>query len=200
MPDDRPARSKSREIPNAEFLVGDATNLPIQNDKFDEALFVLSLHHIGSHTLQIRALEETYNAVKPDALLFVQTISQRQLKDGIWYHDLIPEAAEKLAKKYIPVEDLISILERTGFAYQGATVPKDATFQGRSYLDATGILRKQWRDGVSTFSLASHQELRQAQKRVIRMVRDGTIEDYIKRREALRAETGQLTYVYAIKK
>lgn len=194
------ASEKSREIPNVSFLVGDATNLPIQNQKFDAALFILSLHHIGNHDSQIRALEEAYNVLKPGALLVVQTISQRQLRDGIWYHDLIPEASVKLAEKYIPIEDLTRILEKTGFEYKEVVIPKDAVFQGRSYLDITGILRKQWRDGVSTFSLASHQELRQAQTRVIKMIRNGTIQSYIKEREALRAETGQLTYVYAIKK
>ena len=194
------AKEKSASIPNLDFIVGDATNLPIPDESFDAALFAVSLHHMGGHDIQERALREAYRALRPGGLVVIQTISQRQLRDGFWYFDLIPEAAQKLADRYIPLSDLVTRLENIGFKYGGSTVPIDATFQGEAHFDTDGPFKPEWRAGISVWPLATETEMQNALGRLMTMKKDGTFEEYFRQREALRKDLGQMTFVHAVKK
>ena len=194
------AKEKSASIPNLDFIVGDATNLPIPDESFDAALFAVSLHHMGGHDVQERALREAYRALRPGGLVVIQTISQRQLRDGFWYFDLIPEAAQKLADRYIPLSDLVTRLENIGFKYGGSTVPIDATFQGEAHFDTDGPFKPEWRAGISVWPLATETEMQNALGRLMTMKKDGTFEEYFRQREALRKDLGQMTFVHAVKK
>ncbi len=193
------AIEKSRNLPNIEFYVDDAINMSIKNGKFDATLFILSLHHIGDFREQLQALEEAYRILKPQGVVVIQTLSQRQLKDGIWYHDLIPEATRKISERFIPIQDLVDRLNEMGFEYKGRIVPIDAVFLGANYLDVDGVFREEWRAAASAWKLATEDELANAQARVREMKLKGTIGHYIKKREELRKDLGQITYVYALK-
>ena len=194
------AKEKSRRILNIEFFIDDAVNMKMfTSEAFDAALFILSLHHFGDYKKQSQALEESYRLLNKGGLIIIQTLSQRQIRDGFWFYDLIPEAANRLATKYIPIPDLINILKKIGFEYK-ERIPIDAVLQGKSYLNYNGIFRKEWRDGNSIWSLATENELKNAQLKIIEMKKNGTINEYIKKREELREDTGQITYVYSVKK
>lgn len=194
------AQEKSANIPNLDFIVGDATNLPIPDESFDAALFALSLHHIGGHDIQERALREAYRALMPGGLVVIQTLSQRQIRDGFWYFDLIPEATQKLADRYIPLPDLISKLGDIGFKYEGSTVPIDATLQGKAHFDTDGPFKPEWRAGMSIWPLATEAEVQNALDRLRAMKRNRTFEEYYLKREALRKDFGEMTFVHAVKK
>jgi len=195
----RKAKEKSRGIPNLDFRVGDATNLPIPDESFDAALFAVSLHHMGGYDIQEQALREAYRALRLGGLVVIQTISQRQLRDGFWYFDLIPEAAQKLADRYLHIPDLVTRLTVMGFEYNGSIAPIDATFQGNAHFDTDGPFKPEWRAGVSVWPLATKNELKSALDRLRRMKEYGTFEEYFRKREALRRDIGQMTFVYATK-
>lgn len=195
------AKEKSKDIVNIEFHVGDGINLDmIKNDEFDVALFNQSLHHIGGYDHQLKALQEAYRVLKPEGMVIIQTCSQRQLEDGFWWQDLIPEATRKLQKKLMPIPELINVLQEIGFGYRGRIVPIDVVVQGDSYLNVDGIFDKKWRDGDSSWSLATKEEIKNAQEKITEMKDKGTIDEYIKRREELRNNIGQITFVYSVKK
>ena len=194
------AKEKSASIPNLDFIVGDATNLPIPDESFDAALFAVSLHHMGGHDIQERALREAYRALKPGGLVVIPTLSQSQIRDGFWYFDLIPEATQKLADKYMPLPDLISKLEDIGFKYEGSTIPIDATLQGEAHFDTDGPFKPEWRNGMSIWPLATEAEIQNALDRLRTMKGDGTFEEYYRRKEVLRKDMGQMTVVHAVKK
>ena len=194
------AREKSKKFSNLRFDVGNATNLGfIQDKSYDVALFALSLHHMGSHNNQIQALGESYRILRTGGLVIIQTLSERQLRDGIWHDDLIPKATGKLIQMYVPIQSLIDNLRSTGFKYKKSIVPADVTIQGRAYFDLDGPFKKKWRSGMSNWVMATKNEVQQALKRLKKMKKDGTLQEYFERREAVRKELGQMTFVYAIK-
>ncbi|MCK5862436.1 MAG: hypothetical protein KAH38_08115, partial [Candidatus Hydrogenedentes bacterium] len=92
-----------------------------------------------------------------------------------------------------------SMLKDVGFHRVGIMVPVDSVLQGENYLDPMGPLKKEFRDGDSTWSLATPEELEQAQERVQLMNREGSIASYLETREDLRKSIGQTTFIFAYK-
>ena len=135
--------------------------------------------------------------LKPDGTLTVNTCSQQQLQHGYWYYALIPQAAETLRNRFVPIENLAEILQNSGFAYNGRFAPTDATIQSGSYLDPHGPLRKEWRDGDSTWSLVSEEELESALSKARELGREGGLGDYMDHHDARRRDIGQVTILFA---
>jgi len=76
-------------------------------------------------------------------------------------------------------------------------VAPDGVLQGAAYFDPAGPLDPAWRQGDSTWSLASPQELDAALDRVRRLIADDEMEGWFAGREARRAAVGQTTFVLA---
>ncbi|MCH8004529.1 MAG: methyltransferase domain-containing protein [Nanoarchaeota archaeon] len=194
------AKEKSKAIDNIEFIRGDAIEMKMFADNmFDVAMFNHSLHHVGDYEHQSKALQESYRILKDKGVIIIQTCSQKQLRDGFWYFDLIPEATERQTKKLMPVDELSDTLKNIGFEYKGSIVPVDAIIMGEHYLDVEGPLKEEWRSGDSIWSLVTEAELDKSQQIIREMQANGTIDDYIYKREALRKDIGQVTFVYAMK-
>ena len=98
-----------------------------------------------------------------------------------------------------PLERLRALLAAAGFTYGSSCVPLDDLGQGESYLDPEGPLKKVYRDGDSTWSLATPQELERAMERVREMVEAGTMEAYVRGRDSGRKRIGQTTTLFARK-
>ncbi|MEM9272206.1 MAG: hypothetical protein AAGA80_04465 [Cyanobacteria bacterium P01_F01_bin.143] len=129
----------------------------------------------------------------------MNTCSHKQLIDGFWWADLIPEAMNRVTKRFPSLETIISIFKEVGFYLGGQIVPVDAVLQGNNYLDKEGPLKKAYRDGDSTWSLATEEELATALTRVKKMNADGRMKQYLESRENLRKHIGQTTFIYAHK-
>ena len=80
-----------------------------------------------------------------------------------------------------------------GLYYRGRFAPTDARIQGDSYHDARGPLKKEWRDGDSTWSLVSEDELEQATSKIRELEDEGWLEDYVEHHDAWRRDIGQIT-------
>ena len=103
---------------------------------------------------------------------------------------------EKERARCIPLEELKRLLEETYFACGGKIVPVDEVLQGLAYLDSRGPLEKAWRDGDSTWSLVTPEELERAGKRIREMDASGTLTEYVSRQDARRPRIGQTTFLY----
>ena len=145
------------------------------------------------------ALAEAYRVLRPGGALGINTCTHRQLTEGCWWSDLIPEAVGKFMKRCPSLERLEAFLGDVGFRIAGRYAPLDEVGQGESYLDPEGPLKASYRDGDSTWRLATARELERAQERVRKMIREGTMERYVRERDAPRKEIGQTTYVFARK-
>ena len=143
------------------------------------------------------AFQEFARVLKPGGILTVSTCSQEQLRHGYWHYNLIPEAADALRNRYVPLDELLEILDDCGFTHRGSFAPTDATVQGESYFDPRGPLSKEWRDGDSVWSLVAGDRLDRALSRLRKLDQRGELESYVARNDALRSHIGQATIVYA---
>ena len=176
--------------------------LPFEDDAFDGVMINQVLHHLPDDASEgfpahRQVFEEFARVLKPGGALTVNTSSQQQLQHGYWYYALIPQAAETLRNRFAPVESLTKILKDFGFDYHGRFAPTDATIQSDSYLDPHGPLKKEWRDGDSTWSLVGEDELDRALARVRELEEEGGLGDYMDHHDARRRDIGQVTILFA---
>jgi SAM-dependent methyltransferase len=179
--------------------------LPFEDAILDGIMINQVLHHLPdeaaegfpAHRLVFR---EFARVLKPGGVLTVSTCSQEQLRHGYWHYHLIPEAADALRNRYVPIDELLEILIACGFAPRGSFVPVDATVQGESYFDPLGPLNKEWRDGDSVWSLVDDDRLDHALSRIRNLDERKELETYAARNDALRSHIGQVTVLFASRK
>jgi ubiquinone/menaquinone biosynthesis C-methylase UbiE len=200
------ARAKLGEGPGVTFHIGDAAVLPFPDTSADAVLFNQAAQHLEApeDTEAFRTLagfmERAFAVLRPGGVFCMNTSSRRQVTDGYWWADLIPEAVAEIQRRYPPISVLRDLLGRAGFRDIRRVVPLDEVLQARGYLEADGPLRSEWRAGDSTWSLVSSAELGRAQARVRALLESGEMAGYLEHREALRLAQGQTTFVIANKR
>ncbi len=187
------------------FREAEIGSLPFDDGLFDGVMINQVLHHLDDeastgYLAHRKALSEFARVLKPGGVLVVNTTSQEQVRHGYWYFDLIPRAAEELRKRYVPVELLSNILVESGFTHRGSTVPLNAVLQGESYFDPRGPLSKYWRDGDSSWALASQTELEEVLAKVRLMEQEGRLADYFANCDRRRSGLGQATFLHAARR
>lgn len=176
--------------------------LPFDKTTFDAVMINQVLHHVDEpgdedYPGHRRILREFHRVLRSHGLLVISTCSQEQLRHGYWYYDFIVEAAEILRRRFVPLESLRKMLSQCGFKYHGSYVPIDAILQGESYFDPRGPLKKEWRDGDSTFALATEDELDRACEKIREMDSRGVLSSYIEAHDRRRKAIGQTTFLMA---
>ncbi len=177
-------------------------DLPFADGTFDGVMINQVLHHLddrvdtGSPNHK-RLFREFRRVLRANGVLVINTCSQEQLQHAYWYYTLIPEAAEALRKRYLPVDVVVELLSASGFTCQGRFVPLDALFYGEEYLDPHGPLKNGWRDGDSAFSLVSQQELDRACDRIRDLDAKGELLRFLEHHDRGRKSIGQLTFILA---
>ena len=179
--------------------------LPFEDAHFDGVMINQVLHHLPDEAAKDfpahrRVFAEFARVLKPGGVLVVNTCSQEQLRHGYWHYSLIPEAADALRARYVPLDELAEILSDSGFAYRGRFAPVDAPIQGDSYFDPRGPLNKEWRDGDSVWSLVSEDRLERTIARIQNLDERGELEAYMSRNDALRPHVGQAMILFASRK
>jgi ubiquinone/menaquinone biosynthesis C-methylase UbiE len=179
--------------------------LLFEDEHFDGVMINQVLHHLPDAAAKDfpahrRVFAEFARVLKPGGILVVNTCSQEQLRHGYWHYSLIPEAADALRARYVPLDELAEILSDSGFAYRGRFAPVDAPIQGDSYFDPRGPLNKEWRDGDSVWSLVSEDRLERTIARIQNLDERGELEAYMSRNDALRPHVGQAMILFASRK
>ena len=194
--------SEAEEEGRISFHSARIDELPFEDGTLDGIMINQVLHHLPDAASDgfpehRKVFEEFARVLKPGGVLTVNTCSQQQLQHGYWYYALIPQAAETLRSRFAPIESLTKILQDFGFDYHGRFAPTDATIQSGSYLDPHGPLKKEWRDGDSTWSLVEEDELDRALARVRELDEEGGLGDYMDHHDARRRDIGQVTILFA---
>ncbi len=176
--------------------------LPFEDATLDGVMINQVLHHLPDDASQgfpahRLAFKEFARVLKPGGILTVSTCSQEQLRHGYWHYHLIPEAADALRNRYVPIDELLEILDDCGLAHRGTFAPINATVQGESYFDPHGPLSKEWRDGDSVWSLVAEDRLKHTLSRIRKLDEKGELEAYVTRNDAPRTHIGQVTVVFA---
>lgn len=176
------------------------------------------------HPHVLRALEEVKRVLKPGGVFLCNTSLPDQCRDGFWWCAIIKEAAEVLASTRYPSEEWFGReLKGLGFRAGGSSSSEgengagagavfhtllDETLQCKEqYEDLEGPLKEEWRNTVSTWSLAgSADEEGSILQTGLHWYRTEVWEKgeearraYFEKREALRAKIGQTTHVEAWK-
>jgi SAM-dependent methyltransferase len=176
--------------------------LPFENATLDGIMINQVLHHLPDDAAEgfpahRRVFQEFARVLKPGGILAVSTCSQEQLRHGYWHYQLIPEAADALRNRYVPIDELLEILDDCELEHRGSFAPLDATVQGDSYFDPTGPLNKEWRDGDSVWSLLAEDRLNRTLSRLRELEERGELKTYVARNDAMRSHIGQVTIVFA---
>jgi SAM-dependent methyltransferase len=176
--------------------------LPFDDATLDGVMINQVLHHLPDDAAEgfpahRRVFQEFARVLKPGGILTVSTCSQEQLRRGYWHYHLIPEAADALRDRYVPLDELLEILSDCGLAHRGTFAPIDATVQGESYFNPRGPLNKEWRDGDSVWSLVTEDGLDRALSRIRELDERGELETYVARNDVPRSHIGQVTILYA---
>jgi ubiquinone/menaquinone biosynthesis C-methylase UbiE len=198
------ARVKFRgaEASRIEFHEAVIDGLPFEASVFDGVMINQVLHHIEDDAASCypkisRVMSEFARVLKPDGRLIINSCSHRQIESGFWYGALIPEEIAMMRERHVPLSELRSILERSGFQHLGNFVPVDALMQGGAYLDPQGPLDAAWRKGDSLWSTVSHDRLDAVYSRIRELDAAGQLESFMRDNDAPREDIGQMTFIHA---
>jgi ubiquinone/menaquinone biosynthesis C-methylase UbiE len=198
------ARQKLAKAQNVMVHAGSVLAMPFGDGRFDAVIFNQVLHHLddegagcGAYPNLRRALAESHRVLGPGGALVINTCTEEQIRDGSWYAALIPNAVERMVRRYASVDRLCALLTELHFDVREMSVPSDATFGGPRWLDPTGPFEQSWRNGDSLWSLATDAELEAALAELRVMQEAGTVSAFIREREQVRQSIGQAVFIHA---
>lgn len=189
----------------AELHQGDLAALPVGDASVDAVMVNQVLHHLGdvapgSWSGRRAVLAELRRVLRPGGALVLNVCLPIQIRHGYWFFALIPAMAERLIARHPDYETYRQLLDDAGFDVHGRIVPVDVVIQGAHYFDSHGPERAEWREGDSSWSLASAAELDDALARLRRLHAAGEGEAYLRRHDLRRPEVGQITFVHATRR
>lgn len=199
------ARQKLARHSNVHLHEGTILDLPFDAGTFDAVMVNQVIHHLdaegdGAFPNLAVALRELHRVLREGGGLVVNTCSQEQVFEGAWYTSLLPDAVSRLARRYVPIAKLRSMLTEAGFEVGEEIVPVGERFSGEGYLDAAGPLEKAWRDSDSLWALATPAELERALDALRAKIAAGEADAFVRARDEAQRPIGQATFVPAWKR
>jgi ubiquinone/menaquinone biosynthesis C-methylase UbiE len=195
------ARAKLAACGNVVLQHGSVLAMPFADAHFDAVLFNQVIHHLdtpddGSWPNLGRALAESHRVLLPGGALIINTCSQQQLPECSWYNALIPDAAARLARRYVPIDTLVVMLDQLGFDVREPHVIREP-FSADRYFDAAGPFDKSWRNGDSIWALTTEPEL-EAALTTLRAQHDaGTADAFVQKHDRSRKAIGHALILHA---
>jgi ubiquinone/menaquinone biosynthesis C-methylase UbiE len=190
---------------NVTIKQGNLLDIPCDPNQFDAATCNQVVHHLvdmGSDD-RFSGIQDFFNEVfrvlRPGGVFVLNFSTPEQTENGFWWASLIPNAVEEMKKLCLDVPDCRALLSKAGFTISETRALKEDVLQGENYLDPRGPLKSAWRDGDSTWALASDTELASALKYVEELNDQDKMKGYLQTREQQRLEVGQSTSIVSFK-
>ncbi len=197
------AEKKLAPYPNTELHQGSITELPFPDEHADGVMLNQVIHHLppddGFAALR-SVFAEAARVTRPGGVFVLHTSTKEQMAQSYWWAQLIPKAAERLAERLparFAADGVLEAMGReVGLTCGGVVVPVSEVLQGEDYLDPSGPLSKNYRDGDSTWALATEEELQNGLSRLRGMIEDTSIDSFLARAERTRKTYGQCLFVW----
>ncbi|KPL00947.1 MAG: hypothetical protein AMJ91_02500 [candidate division Zixibacteria bacterium SM23_73_3] len=184
------AQAKS---PVLQFICGDVTNLPFNSETFDGAFAIQVLHHVKKKEI---FLMEARRVLRKNAYIVIHSCSHRQMQ-AFWFYHYFPKGVEKDIKRTPDVGEIASLLERTGFSNIGIEICYHDVVVAHEtperYLD------KNYRDGISTFTLLTKDDIELGCEKLQKDIASGAVESTVQQYEAKVAAVGGSSIIYGRK-
>lgn len=197
------AQGKLGEGCDAVLLQGSIMDMPFLDNTFDAVVMNQVLHHIESpETIPTwqnvtQTLSEVRRVLKPGGAFIVSTQTPQQHVDGFWWTPIVPDASKTLASRFPELDWMKDKFTELGFETVQTHIPADPLIRADCYLDQHGPFDPTYRNGDSTWSLASESELETGLDWWQSLVNQGRAKEFLKEREDIRAQIGQTTSIVA---
>jgi SAM-dependent methyltransferase len=194
-------KKTSKNSSNVTFVHASILEYPFQENFCHAILVNQIIHHletektVDSYTNTKLMFKEAYRILQPNGLLIMNISTHEQWYDGFWFYELLPGARDKLIKRHASMDSLIAFAKEAKLELKSIYTPVSEILQSSSYFNPTGPLEKVFRDGDSTWALASEQELASALNFIETKAKNGTLQAYFEKRDALRKRIGQTTFL-----
>lgn len=178
--------------------------LPLEDQSVNGIMVNQVLHHLGDEAdagwPAVRgAATELARVLRPGGALIINICSHEQITLGWWYLPLIPEAAEQMRRRHVPIDVLQGIMIDCGLRNTGCFIPVDGVMQGRHYFDGRGPLDERWRAGDSIWAMVDDHRLEIVKAQIRALDEAGTLEEFVRENDSRRRHIGQFTFVCARK-
>ncbi len=188
----------------AKLEQGSLLALPFEDETFDAVMINQVLHHLEDGEDPARnghraAVSECARVLKPSGVLLVNKCSHRQLKDGFWYNQLIPQGLDACCRRIAPTDLFRLMLAEAGLQVKNRIVPADSVMQGDAYFKPAGVLDPAWRAGDSIWAMSPGEEVEAACAAVKAVLEGDDAAGWLAERDAQRPHVGQLTFWIARK-
>jgi len=195
------ALAKMNNSKNVYLQVGNILNLTYSNDSFHAYMVNQVLHHLDTESdfqNLNEFLRESRRVLKPGGVLTINTCSQEQLNphSGVyWNYKYIEKAARAMQERYIPVDELITRMEKLEFTDIKTVIPSGKIFHEQYYNDPNKVMEPDFQKGDSVYCFLSREELEEANGRICSGLEDGSADDEMKRTAVRAAEIGEVVIV-----
>jgi len=93
-----------RRYPDIEFIEGDCTNLPFENNSFDFVTISFGLRNIENYD---KALDEIYRVLKPNGIFIHLDFGKKNPIVNLIYNFIVPKLVSIFYKNLVPYDYLI---------------------------------------------------------------------------------------------
>ena len=180
-------------------------DLPIPDGSVDAVMVNQVLHHLADDPaaawpVHQRVFGEFARVLKPGGIVVINSCSHRQLEQGFWFYQLIPDAVDRVRQRTADLDTLVALLRQGNiFDKTQHEIPTDIILQGDAYFDAPRIFDSQWRGGDSIWALVTAPELEGALQEAQILSDRGELDDFMRRHDTPRGYTGQLSFTWSRK-
>jgi ubiquinone/menaquinone biosynthesis C-methylase UbiE len=201
----RQTRKKVGKAANVNIQIGNILKLSFADNFFHGYLVNQVLHHLDreNNFQQIDAfLSESYRVLKSGGHLVINTCSQVQLdpeQSPYWHYEYIPKAAQTMQLQFIPIAELEARLKSAGFGEIQRNVPSGTIFQQEYYENPRIALQPEFRQGDSTYSFITADEIVASNHRLNKAIEDGSVYRVMRRAAERAAEIGEILFISARK-
>ena len=143
------------------------------------------LHHLeksangDSFPAMEQVLQEAKRVIRPNGIMIIVNALPSCLKQASWFAQLDTSLTERYSKLFPSVEQYETMVEKCNFKMVSKLSILGSELV-KNYYDPEGPLKKEWRDGCSSFGLATDKEIQGIEEKVRKMIEEGTIEQFMK--------------------